>query len=78
MCYLETVKCNYMKRSIKHVIIFSIYILICFYGINRLAHHFLPKWIDMLVGLPLSFYLIYVGIIHYVKSIDNEHNKTNI
>ena len=30
-----------------------------FYGVNNMSHKILPKWIDILIGFPLSMYLIY-------------------
>lgn len=50
----------------KHII-FSLYVFACFYGTNWVAHCFLPKWIDLLVGLPASMFLIYKGIIFYLN-----------
>lgn len=54
-----------MKIQKKHIV-FTIYVFACFYGINWIAHHFLPKWIDILVGFPLSVYAIYRGSLFYL------------
>ena len=45
---------------------FTVYTVICFYGINWLSHTFLPKWIDFFIGLPLSFYFMYRGGLIYL------------
>ena len=46
-------------------IIGVIYVLFCFYGINWLASYLLPKWVDILIGFPLSMYLIYKGMLYF-------------
>lgn len=43
-----------------------------FYGVNWTAHHFLPKWVDILIGFPLSIYLIFKAAMLY----DN-HGKSS-
>jgi hypothetical protein len=57
------IKNNIMKLKFK--IFFVIYILLSFYGVNWLASYLLPKWIDILIGFPLSMYLIYKGMIYF-------------
>lgn len=46
-------------------IIWVIYILLCFYGVAWLASYLLPKWVDIIIGFPLSMYLIYKGSIYF-------------
>lgn len=46
-----------------HKIIFVIYTFVCFYGANWVAHFILPKWIDIMIGFPLSLFLIYKGAV---------------
>ena len=52
-----------------HQVIFVVCIVLCFYGTNHLAHYLLPKWIDMLVGFPLSIYLMYRVSLYYINSL---------
>jgi len=59
-----------MKIKPKHII-FAAYNLACFYGINWAAHHFLPKWVDMIVGFPLSMLAIYWGMIFFSRKFMN-------
>jgi hypothetical protein len=55
-----------MKIQKKQVALI-VYMVVCFYGINWIAHHFLPKWIDILVGFTLSIYAIYKGCLFYLN-----------
>ena len=40
-----------------------VYVLFCFYGINWLALYLLPKWVDVLIGFPLSMYFLYKAVL---------------
>ena len=55
-----------MKIQKKHIL-FTLYVFVCFYGVNWLSHHFLPKWWDILTVFPLSVYLLYRGGLFYVN-----------
>lgn len=46
----------------KNIIIGIIYVicmLFCYFGINWMCSYFLDKWIDILIGFPLSLFSIY-------------------
>jgi len=62
---------HFNKFSNAYIIGFLMYT--SFVGINHIAHMLLPKWIDILIGLPLSMYIISKSliIIHYKKYEDN-------
>lgn len=49
-------------------ITYTVLIFITFYGVNILSHHILPKWWDIIIGFPLSLYLIYKLILNYIKN----------
>lgn len=54
------------KRHKVRKAIFVIYVFFCFYGVPRIAAYLLPKWVGILIGVPLSFFLIYKGAIFYM------------
>ena len=60
-----------MTKHLK-LIIPSIFVYTSFVGTNHLAHLILPKYIDIIIGFPLSFYII-------IKSLNYFHgvNRTN-
>jgi hypothetical protein len=67
----EKFKDNYLSKESKDVIIGVIgvvYILFCFYGINWLSSYLLPKWVDIMIGFPLSMYLIYKGTVYFANT----------
>ncbi len=56
----------------KNIIIGIIYVicmLFCFLGINWMSSYFLLKWIDVLIGFPLSMYLIYKVAISFNSNL---------
>jgi hypothetical protein len=50
----------------KHLLLF-IYLAVCFYGINALARVLLPEGIDILVGFPVSVFVMYLGTVYYLE-----------
>ena len=62
-----------MKRKILFLDVISILVvLFLFHGVNYIAFLILPKWVDVIIGFPLSIYLIYKWLIIYADFI-----KTN-
>jgi hypothetical protein len=56
------------KATCKIKLAYSICTAFCFYGTNLIAHAVLPKWIDIIVGLPLSIFFMYKIILYYKKT----------
>lgn len=45
----------------------SIFLFACFYGINWISHRFLPKWVDIFIGLPVSIFFMFWVAPHFIK-----------
>ncbi len=73
---MNKIKEHFNKFSNTYVIGFLMYT--SFVGINHITHMLLPKWIDILIGLPLSIYIISKSLIifHNKKYENYEDNRS--
>ena len=73
---LNKIKEHFNKFSNAYIIGFLMYT--SFVGTNHMAHMLLPKWIDILIGLPLSIYIISKSLIifHNKKYENYEDNRS--
>lgn len=60
-----------MKRGIVIALIYIFY----FYGLNHLFHMMLPKYWDVLVGFPLSIYLMWEALEVYASYLDLKDSR---
>lgn len=67
-----------MKRKYLFFFILTVYLFISYYGIIWMGHKLLPKYWDILITLPLSLYLMYLGAFYFLKWNDNRYTKYKI
>lgn len=65
-----------IKNKYFYIAICFLYSFLVFQATMRLSFWLLPNWVDIIVGFPLGFYLVYQGAIaisdYRRKIIDNE------
>lgn len=62
----------------KDIIVIALIYIFYFYGLNHLFHLLLPKWLDMIIGFPLSIYLMYEALEVYSVYLDSKNSKNSI
>ena len=55
-----------MKKTLS-ILLLTALVVVPFYVINKAAHAWLPKWVDILVGFPVSLFVMYLILIRIAK-----------
>jgi hypothetical protein len=60
------------RKTILKIAALSTLAILFFFSVNYVCHRILPKWIDVIVGYPLSFWLIFRGTLLYTKYFEDK------